>query len=1121
MPGENENSIGTARAYLDIDVTDWDSAIARAKNSAAGLGTAAEAAFDNATAAQKRAATQLLTYVTGLDRTADQQKVLTALMKGVPVDIATAAAAAIEKQRAATTAAAEAQRQLNEAFDEASGINSARDALEQYIATLNKTTQVHPQIQSAIDAGVDSATIQRATAALSAYEQQQQQQAAVQQEINAAHSEAIAIDDAYSQQFASNAQQQINSLLGIQSAEERTRAAAANRAIASRFEVTPDDAFVRSLQRQYDYAGKTHFEILRMQAAERGLAEEAGPVIDKLEQQAIAMRNGTLTTKQYEFALRGLPAQFTDIFTSLAGGQNPFTVLLYQGGQIKDMFGGISAATKAVAGQVLKFLTNPFLLAAAAVAATGFAAYKGSQDLSRLEKAVIASGNAVGTSAAQLDATASAAGAMSHAYDDARAAVEGLAKAGVGGAGIGGLAVSVADVAKVTGQKVEDILADFKSLETKPAESVAKLNEQYNFLTGAQFAQINALEQVGRTRDAARMAEQLYTSAMRDRAKEVKDNSGWLVESAHWVRDEWNAAWNAIKGVGKEPGLQDRALALEAEIDAMSKNRTDRQGNLVRAANGAAIAAKQKELAAIRKQQVDAAFKANAEQLDAQKNRQSITAQQELAQFASPEDKYEQQVKLANERRYRALAGIVDPVERERINKQADAQIKQAKDARDSALKKGMGSPTDSVAQIKADAAAQQASIAAQTAFVQGQFQLRQISMEEYYAKLKQLAQQSGDIEVASLNNQITAERAHGASQEKILQLQNEIVTSRQKTATKEADIDRQEALAVQQRDDAIRAYKEGLDAQTLALQRNLDTMVNRVGMGQREFEIAQATNQVLNDQADKLNKIDQEYAKTRDQVKRDAERNAVLAETPVQLQKIHDSYDKLAEKQLDVTNGMKAAFKDFAQSAMQLSDNFSSVWTTGFASIGEAAARAATGVGSSLDDMAKQIEATAVRVLTNAAVAQFLKMLQANAGKGGFLGTLGSILTPNAKGGVYASSDLSSYSSSIVSKPTLFAFAKGAVGLMGEAGNEAIMPVSKDSNGVLGVRSYGGGSAGTVVNVSVVGAPSNPTVNSKPNSKGGVDIEVLFKQLDQGIASGIATGTSATSVAIKKRFGR
>ncbi|EPT7056306.1 phage tail tape measure protein [Cronobacter sakazakii] len=71
-----------------------------------------------------------------------------------------------------------------------------------------------------------------------------------------------------------------------------------------------------------------------------------------------------------------------------------------------------------------------------------------------------------------------------------------------------------------------------------------------------------------------------------------------------------------------------------------------------------------------------------------------------------------------------------------------------------------------------------------------------------------------------------------------------------------------------------------------------------------------------------------------------------------------------------------------------------------------------------------------------------------------------GSSFKFNAKGGVYSSADLSSYSGSVVDTPTFFAFAKGA-GVMGEAGPEAIMPLTRDATGRLGVKALGSGTQG------------------------------------------------------------
>ncbi|EPY7765519.1 phage tail tape measure protein, partial [Escherichia coli] len=94
-------------------------------------------------------------------------------------------------------------------------------------------------------------------------------------------------------------------------------------------------------------------------------------------------------------------------------------------------------------------------------------------------------------------------------------------------------------------------------------------------------------------------------------------------------------------------------------------------------------------------------------------------------------------------------------------------------------------------------------------------------------------------------------------------------------------------------------------------------------------------------------------------------------------------------------------------------------------------------------------------KVLMNAAIVNGIKTAaNGMSGAGGFLGSIGDWLggaVANAKGGVYTSANLSAYSNSIVDTPTYFAFAKGA-GLMGEAGPEAIMPLTRAADGSLGV---------------------------------------------------------------------
>lgn len=85
---------------------------------------------------------------------------------------------------------------------------------------------------------------------------------------------------------------------------------------------------------------------------------------------------------------------------------------------------------------------------------------------------------------------------------------------------------------------------------------------------------------------------------------------------------------------------------------------------------------------------------------------------------------------------------------------------------------------------------------------------------------------------------------------------------------------------------------------------------------------------------------------------------------------------------------------------------------------------------------------------------------IAANMASGAASGAMSGAMK-NAKGGVYGSPSLSAYSGSVVDRPTFFKFAKGgSLGVMGEAGAEAIMPLKRGPDGKLGVAATGGGGA-------------------------------------------------------------
>lgn len=112
--------------------------------------------------------------------------------------------------------------------------------------------------------------------------------------------------------------------------------------------------FIAALEQQAAAAGKTQSELLEMKAAQLGVTAQAAPFVAQLRAQEQEVSKLGISMGQYRQAMRMLPAQITDVTTSLASGMPIWLVAIQQGGQIKDSFGGIGpmfeAIKKAVTG---------------------------------------------------------------------------------------------------------------------------------------------------------------------------------------------------------------------------------------------------------------------------------------------------------------------------------------------------------------------------------------------------------------------------------------------------------------------------------------------------------------------------------------------------------------------------------------------------------------------------------------------------------------------------------------------------------------------------------------------------------------------------------------------------
>lgn len=273
-----------------------------------------------------------------------------------------------------------------------------------------------------------------------------------------------------------------------------------------------------------------------------------------------------LTAKQLAANLRGVPAQFTDIATSLAAGQNPLTVFLQQGGQLKDMFGGLGPAARALGGYVLG-LINPFTVAAAAAAALALAYKQGSDEATAFERALTLSGNAAGTTGDQLASTAQN---VSRAVGTIGAAAGVLAQLAsssrIPASSFDMIAVAALKMQEATGKAAEETVKDFEKLAKDPVKAVKELNDSMNFLTTSTYAQIEALQRQGDAQGAANLAEQAYAEALTTRANKIRGDLGYVESAWLTVKNAAKEAWDAFLDIGRESTLEQKLKTLNDRL---------------------------------------------------------------------------------------------------------------------------------------------------------------------------------------------------------------------------------------------------------------------------------------------------------------------------------------------------------------------------------------------------------------------------------------------------------------------------------------------------------------------------------------------------------------------------
>ena len=301
-------------------------------------------------------------------------------------------------------------------------------------------------------------------------------------------------------------------------------------------------------------------------------AKKTAAVVEQsLSRQALAAQKAGISVGQYKAAMRTLPAQFTDIATQLAGGQNPWLILLQQGGQVKDSFGGMIPMFRGLAGAI----TLPMVGVTSLAVATGalvYAWYQGDSTLSAFNKTLVLSGNQSGLTADRMLTLSRAGQAAGLTFNQARESLAALMNAGVrGGEQFDAINQSVARFASASGVEVDKVAEAFGKLTTDPTSGLMAMARQFRNVTAEQIAYVAQLQRSGDEAGALQAANDIATKGFDEQTRRLKENMGTLETWADKTGKAFKSMWDAILDIGRPESSADMLASAQKAFDEADK----------------------------------------------------------------------------------------------------------------------------------------------------------------------------------------------------------------------------------------------------------------------------------------------------------------------------------------------------------------------------------------------------------------------------------------------------------------------------------------------------------------------------------------------------------------------
>lgn len=894
-------------------------------------------------------------------------------------------------------------------------------------------------------------------------------------------------------------------------------------------------SIIGSIQRTtaaLDAGGKSSSAYFSALAAQRGVNVDAlKPYLDQLD--AVAAKQ-----KIAEAALKSTPAtfekvgisaaqaannlrmvgpQFTDIVTSLQGGQKPLTVLIQQGGQLKDIFGGIIPAARALSTYIVGLL-NPLTILVGAVAAIGFAFNAGREESQAYAKALILSGNAAGSSAGKLSDMARAISNVAGTQGNAADALAQFASTGeVASASLEKVATAAIRFERSGGQAIEASVKQFAELGREPLQASIKLNESLHYLTLGTYAQIKALEEQGRVTEAATVAQEAYANALNGRASQLEANLGIIERSWRGIKDAAKLAWDAMLNVGRTSSLGDQLAAAQTALEERQKRGA--LNPLTQGSYEKGNQALRERIETLKESirfedQAARSTKAAADQVSAR-----IRFDKDGEQFATKAAKMEREITKA--RNEGAAAGATQAEIEKRI---ADIREKYTdKGAAKTALgidKAQLASDIDAIQKASQQLVGIYAN---QEKILEAKRSAGGISDSDYYAQKRELVITEVEIEQYALEQQIKRYQQEKLAGKDAIDNAKKQADTEAKLAILRADASAKLTILSEQQDAAAKRLAASfLSARQAAqdyfdnIQRQQARELSGVGQGAQQRQFDAGLNQIEDRYAGQRRDLENQKAQlelegkfTDDARKQYEERLRIINEFQEKsVASYTDYYARLIDLQGDAALGAKEALQNYFDDAQKLGKQTENIVGKALSGVEDAFVSLATTGKSNFKSLADSIIADLIRIQVRQAIAG----ATGGGGGGGIAGVLGTL------GSLISGSYNANYSNEGRNYPAPRA-AGGSVEAgrdywVGEQGPEILRMGRQHGMVVPSKVATAGGRLQVVMNNSGVQAAAREETQTQPD---GTQVQRLV--IDT-VARDIERGTGRTGSALRRRMG-